>query len=218
MSFFDIHNIAFSVLKYDMSWLELVATIFGLAAVWLSAKEHIANWGIGLVNIVLSAVVFYQAQFYSDMILQAYFFATGIYGWWQWARRDKNTAEQVVKVSFLSGKEQIYTGIFILISTLIVGFFIAEGGLQRLFPTFFTQPAAFPYADTLIMMMSIVGNYLLTIKKIESWILWVMVDIIAPVLYYQKGLYLFTLEYIIFLALASFALYNWLAIYKKQTI
>ena len=218
MSFFDIHNIAFKVLNYEMSWVELIATIFGLAAVWLSAKEHIANWGIGLVNIVLSAFVFYQSSLYSDMFLQAYFFATGIYGWWQWTRIDATNAEHLVKISFMSRTKQIQTTVFILISTILIGYFIEKGGLQKLFPSFFTQPASFPYADTLIMMMSIVGNYLLTIKKIESWILWVLVDIIAPVLYFQKELYLFTLEYIVFLALASFALLNWLKIYKKQSI
>ena len=110
---------------------------------------------------------------------------------------------------------QIGTAVLIIISTVLIGYFIQSGGLQQLFPTIFKVPASFPYADSLIMMMSMVGNYLLTIKKIESWILWVAVDIIAPVLYFQKGLLLFTFEYLIFLALAIFALLNWLKIYKK---
>ena len=66
------------------------------------------------------------------------------------------------------------------------------------------------------MMMSIAGNILLMVKKIESWILWVLVDILAPILYFQKGIYFVTIEYIIFLALATFALWNWLNLYKKQ--
>ncbi len=216
MSFFDIHNIAFRWLEYDMSYVELVATVFGLIAVWLSAKEHISNWGFGLVNVVLSAFVFYQSSLYSDMFLQSYFFATGVYGWWQWARVDATNAEHIIKISFLSRRQQMVTGILIIISTILIGYFLEKGGLQTLMPAIFKQPAAFPFADTLIMMMSIVGNYLLTIKKIESWILWVAVDIIAPVLYFQKGLLLFTFEYLIFLALAAFALKNWLKIYKKQ--
>jgi nicotinamide mononucleotide transporter len=218
MSFFDIQNIAFRWLGYDMSYIELVATVFGLLAVWLSAKEHIANWGFGLINITLAAFVFYQSSLYSDMFLQGYFFATGVYGWWQWSRIDETNKQHVVKISFLSRHQQVWTIIFILISTLLIGYFLEKGGLQRLLPTIFKEAAAFPYADTLIMMMSIVGNYLLTIKKIESWILWVVVDIIAPVLYFQKGLLLFTFEYLVFLALAAFALINWLKIYKNQKI
>lgn len=216
MSFFDINNVAFRWLDYNMSYIELVATVFGLLAVWLSAKEHISNWGFGLVNVALASFVFYQANLYSDMFLQGYFFTTNIYGWWQWSRLDVSQSSHLIKISFLTRREQLLTAAFILISTLTIGFFLENGGLQKLMPSLFKEPAAFPYADTLIMMMSIVGNYLLTIKKIESWILWVAVDIIAPVLYFQKGLLLFTFEYLIFLALALFALMNWLKIYKKQ--
>ena len=218
MSFFDIQNIAFRTLGYNMSWIELVATIFGLLAVWLSAKEHISNWGFGLINVALSGFVFFQSQLYSDFFLQWYFFATGIYGWWQWSRVDKTNAEQAVKISYMTPQYQIGTVVFIVVFTVLIGYFIQTGGLQKMFPAIFTQPAAFPYVDTLIMMMSIVGNYLLTIKKIESWMLWVAVDIIAPIVYYQKGLLLFAFEYLIFLALAIFALANWLKIYKKQVI
>ena len=216
MSFFDIQNIAFKALSYDMSWIELVATVFGLVAVWLSAREHIANWGFGLINVTLASFVFFQSQLYSDMLLQGYFFLTNIYGWWQWTRINKESSDKVVKISYLKRQQQILVLIFIIVSTLLIGYFTQNGGLQKLFPSIFKEPASFPYADSLIMMMSIVGNYLLTIKKIESWMLWVAVDSIAPVIYFQKGLILFTFEYIIFLALAIFALVNWLKIYKKQ--
>jgi nicotinamide mononucleotide transporter len=212
-SFFDLNNIAFSALNYDMSWLELTAAVAGVLAVYLSAKEHIANWGIGLVNIAFSAVIFYKTQLYSDFFLQFYFFATGIYGWWQWSKRDKETAETVIKVSWLTSKQQIATGIGILAATILFGAYV--GKLHELYPTLFPQPAAFPYADSLIMMMSIVGNFLLTLKKVESWILWVAVDLIAPILYWSKGIKLIAIEYVIFLALASFALWNWVKIAKS---
>jgi nicotinamide mononucleotide transporter len=213
-SFFDLNNIAFSALNYNMSWLELIAAVAGVVTVYLSAKEHIANWGIGLINIVLSAVIFYKTQLYSDFFLQFYFFVTGIYGWWQWARRDKNTAETVVKISWMTQKQQIGVGIGILTATVLFGAYV--GKLHELYPSVFPQPAAFPYADSLIMMMSIVGNFLLTLKKVESWILWVIVDSLAPILYWSKGIKLIALEYVIFLILASFALWNWMQISRKK--
>jgi nicotinamide mononucleotide transporter len=214
MSIFDIQNIAFTTLSYPMSWVELIATVAGLLAVWLSAREHIATWGIGLINIVFSFFIFYQLSLYSDMFLQIYFFITGIIGWWQWSRMDKKTSENLVKISYLTRPQQIGMVVIIILSTAVFGSMINQ--LHDWFPRFFTQPASFPYADTLVMTMSIFGNFLLTIKKIESWILWVLVDIIAPVLYFQKGIYLITIEYIIFLALATFALVNWLKTYRHQ--
>ena len=214
MNFFSVKTIAFEAFGYQMSWLELVATFAGLLAVWLSAKEHISNWGIGLVNVVLSFFVFYQYNLYSDMLLQIYFFATGVYGWWQWARKDAVSSEKKVKISYMTRQQQLIMVGAILVFTAIFGSMI--GKFHEWMPTIFQQPAAFPYADTLVMVMSLFGNFLLTIKKIESWILWVLVDMLAPVLYFQKGMILFTVEYIIFLSIAAFALINWLKIYKKE--
>ena len=216
MSFFSIENVAFQLLGYNMSWLELVATFAGLLAVWLSAKEHIATWGIGLVNVILSAFIFYQSSLYSDMFLQAYFFATGIYGWWLWGKRDQISSDLVVKVSFLRRNQQILTVLFIIISTALVG--NAMSHIHEWLPKYFPNPAAFPYWDTLIMMMSVVANLLLTVKKVESWLLWVAVDVIAPILYFQKGVILIAFEYVIFLIIATFALVNWLKIHQKQKI
>lgn len=213
MNFFDINNIAFELLDYKMSWLELVATIAGLLAVWLSAREHISNWGIGLINVVCSAVIFYKMSLYSDVFLQIYFFVTGVYGWYLWAKRKADTHENVVKISWLTQQQQVLTTVSIVFSTLILGYMMTKA--HTWYPSVFPTEAAFPYADTLVMVMSIFGNLLLMVKKIESWILWVLVDIIAPVLYFQKGILLITFEYVIFLGLASFALVNWLKIYRS---
>jgi nicotinamide mononucleotide transporter len=227
MSFFDINNIAFELnevvyflntpyhFEYKMSWLELVATIAGLLAVWLSAREHISSWGIGLINVVLSSVIFYTLSLYSDVFLQIYFFVTGIYGWWLWSKRKGNTQEKEVTISWLSRQQQIWMVAIILISTLIIGSMVTH--LHTWFPIVFPIEASFPYADTLVMTMSIFGNLLLMVKKIESWILWILVDIIAPVLYFQKGILLITFEYVVFLGLACFALVNWLRIYRVSS-
>jgi nicotinamide mononucleotide transporter len=214
--FFSVKNIVFSAYGYDMSWLELIATLTGLLAVWLSAKERIINWPIGLVNVLLSFFVFFQFNLYSDMLLQVYFFITGIYGWWQWTRQDTLSSENVVKISYLTRSQQIGMLVTILVFTIVFGSMV--GHFHDWFPTFFQQPAAFPYPDTLIMVMSLFGNFLLTVKKIESWILWILVDIIAPLIYFQKGMLLFTFMYVIFLIIAVFALFNWLKIYRTQKL
>jgi nicotinamide mononucleotide transporter len=214
MNIFDLQNIAFTALNYPMSWVELIATIAGIAAVWLSAREHITSWPIGIVNIIFSFFLFFKTGFYSDAFLQIFFFITNLYGWYLWSRRDASTTELVIKVGFLPRHQQLLTAISIITAALIFGSVVNR--LHAWYPSMFPVEAAFPYADSLVMMMSIAGNVLLMSKKIESWILWVLVDILAPILYFQKGIYLITIEYIIFLALAIFALWNWLNIYKKQ--
>lgn len=222
--FFDLNNIAFTLLNYNMSWVELIGTLTGLLAVWLSAREHIANWGIGILNIICFFFIFYKTDLYADMFLQVYFFVTGIYGWIIWAKRRTETLkidsentppqyEHLVKVSYMTKKQQVILIISIFVLTIIFGYIMLH--LNTWLPRYFPNPTAFPFADSLVMVMSVMANLLLTRKKIESWILWVAVDIVAPILYFQKGLLFMTIEYLIFLVIATFGLINWLKIYKK---
>jgi len=84
MSFFDINNIFFELWGVKMSYLEFYATITGLVAVILSAQENVWSWIVGLVNVVLAFIMFYQIQLYPDMFLQVFFFITNLIGFWQW--------------------------------------------------------------------------------------------------------------------------------------
>ena len=76
----------------------------------------------------------------------------------------------------------------------------------------FTAPAAFPFIDSGVMVASIFATVLLSRKKIETWYLWILVDIVCVALYFKKQIYFLALEYFIFLVLASYGLYHW----KKQ--
>ena len=215
MNFFDINNIAFHALGYDMSWLEFISTIAGLLAVWLNAREKIINWPIGLINIVGAFILFYESQLYADMFLQIYFFVTGIYGWWLWAKINKKTKENEVVISFLTRKQILFWIFSILSATLFLTYIVIH--LNVWMPHFFPKPAAFPVADTLVWTLSMAGNFLLTEKKVEAWILWVVVDLFAPILYFQKNLKFVSLEYIIFLGIAVYALIQWYCIATKRT-
>ncbi len=214
MNFFDINNIAFNALGYDMSWLEFISTIAGLLAVWLNAREKIINWPIGLINIVGAFVLFYESQLYADMFLQIYFFVTGIYGWWLWSKRNKQTQENEVVISFLTSRKRLFWCFSILSATLFLTYIVVH--LNFWMPQYFPKPAAFPVADTLIWTMSMAGNFLLTEKKVEAWILWVVVDLFAPILYFQKNLKFVSLEYMIFLGIAIYALLQWWSVATEE--
>jgi nicotinamide mononucleotide transporter len=79
-------------------------------------------------------------------------------------------------------------------------------------PLYFKTEASYPYADSFVMTMSIVATILLAQKKIETWYLWIGVDIVCVFLFYKKGIVFLALEYFVFLGLATYGLLNW----KKQ--
>jgi len=54
-------------------------------------------------------------------------------------------------------------------------------------------------------------------KKVECWIIWIVIDVVATYLYFLKGAKFFGVEYLIFTGIASFALWNWMKEYKSYT-
>lgn len=213
--FFDINNIFFEVLHYKMSYLEFYAVVCGLVAVALSAIAHLWSWPIGILNVVLSAFFYFQIQLYPDMFLQAFFFVTNIIGWWRWAnpKPGEEDKKKELKVSFMGFRQFIFIFSIGIVGTFFMGLLASR--LHEWFPFIFSLPSAYPYVDSFILVMSIITTFFMIQKKIECWIIWIIVDLIATYLYFLKGANFFSLEYLVFNILASFGLWRWIQEYKR---
>lgn len=91
MDFFSTQNILVHIPigagGYDLSWIEAVGTIAGLLCIGLASLEKISNYFFGLINVTLFAIIFFQIQLYASLLLQVFFFAANIYGWYAWSRQ-----------------------------------------------------------------------------------------------------------------------------------
>ncbi len=207
MHFFEINNIAFNCLGYPVSFVELIGTFFGLISVYYATRANILTWTTGLVNEVFLFILFYQVQLYADMFLQVYFLLVTLYGWYNWNK--KSIENRIIK---LNNRTKLLLLTVIILCSLISGIILSN--IHLYLPTFFKIQAAYPYIDSFVMVSSVIATVLLAKKKIENWYLWITVNVICVILYYKKGIYFLSLEYFIFLGLASYGLYNW----KKQLI
>jgi len=205
MNFFEIKNITFQIWCYPISYVELIGTLFGLFTVYFASRANILTWGTGIVNEIFLFILFFQVQLYADMFLQVYFFIVTIYGWYYWKT---NTAEKMISEINFRNKLLLATAIFIF--SLLSGFLFSN--IHLYLPEYFKVKASYPYIDSFVMVSSIVATVLLAKKKTENWYLWIAVDLVCVVLYFKKGIYFLSLEYFIFLGLASYGLYHW----KKQ--
>lgn len=214
MYFFSIDNIFFEILGYPMSYLEFFGTIAGFIAVGLSARAHIWNWPIGIVNVVLFFFLFYQVQLYPDMFLQAFFLVTNIIGWWRWAHPSpgEEDRKKELRVSFMGLSHFLILFGAGVMGTWAFGSF-AEN-LHELLPALFSKPSAFPYLDSFVTVMSITTTFFVIQKKIESWIVWIIVDAIAAYMYYVKEIKFVSLQYFIFCFIAAFGLWHWIWEYR----
>jgi len=217
LHFLDINTIMFTAWDYPVSYLEFFGMLSGVIAVALSSLANVWSWPVGIINVVLSFFLFYQVQLYPDMFLQVFFFITNIMGWWRWKHPKKNEEDEKLelKISRMNSRQLMVLTNIGLAGTILMGLFASR--LHEFFPMVFTQPSAAPYLDSFITIMSIVATYYMVQKKIECWMVWIAVDVVATYVYFIRDIKFYSLLYLIFTFIAAFGLWNWLRAYKAYS-
>jgi nicotinamide mononucleotide transporter len=214
LEFFSVNKVFFTVLDYPMSYIEFIGTICYLWSVWLIARRKMLTWPVGIVSVILYMILFYQIRLYSDTIEQIYYLGASVYGWWHWSKTRQETPDQTIVVSY-SSKEWIIGWIAITLAiSLLTGAFFTR--VHLLLPTIFPEEASFPYLDAITTIMSFTAMWLMARKKIESWIYWIIVDIIGIGLYYVKEVKFVALLYVILLGMATNGFISWNKAAKKS--
>ncbi|BDH46631.1 nicotinamide mononucleotide transporter [Salmonella enterica subsp. enterica serovar Choleraesuis] len=213
MDFFSTQNILVHIPLgaggYALSWIEAVGTIAGLLCIWLASLEKIINYLFGLINVVLFAVIFFQIQLYASLLLQVFFFAANVYGWYAWSRTgDNNQAE--LQIRWLPPRKAVIWGVVCVISIALLSRYIDNFfgfltgivvtvlqalGVQVAMPPL--EPDAWPLLDATITVLSVVAMILMTRKYVENWLLWVVINIASVVVFSLQGVYAMALEYVI---------------------
>ena len=141
-------------------------------------------------------------------------FVTNIIGWWRWANPKPGEAdkEKELKVSYMKKKPVVAGSSDCNSRNILLGQFASN--LHEWFSNIFSKPSAYPYVDSFITVMSVLTFYMIE-KKIESWVIWILVDVIATVLYYVKGVKFYSVEYFIFTIIAAYGLLHWIREYKS---
>ncbi|MCX2836314.1 nicotinamide riboside transporter PnuC [Microbulbifer thermotolerans] len=176
--------------------IEYVAVTCGLLNVYFIIKRSIWNYLFGFVMVILYAKIFYDYRLYSDSLLQVFFFFTQVYGFFYWVNH--KAPDGKVLIADL-GKKSFVLG---MLSTTVLWLLI--GVLMRLY-----TDATHPNWDSAIAALSVTAQILLMRRHIESWYLWIMVDLLAIGLFIVKDLTPTAVLYAVFLILAIIGLLQW---------
>jgi nicotinamide mononucleotide transporter len=179
-------------------WLELAANAFMAVSVLLAGRNSIHTWWTGIFGCLLFAQVFREARLYADVTLQFFFLATSVLGWWRWRRHDP------APVSSLARGER---GQLLLAAALGV---LAAGAYGAFLVAFTTAEA--PYADSLVLMFSVIAQLLLMRRRVEAWWFWIVVNTIAVPLFASRGLWITSVLYVAYWINAVVALRHWRAL------
>ncbi len=188
--------VGYLIKLHDQSdWWTYAGFVSGVVGVYLAAVENIFNWPIGIVNILLYAWVFYTTKLYADTSLQIFYFILAIHGWWMWAYGGKKL--DTLPITRLKPRS------WFVIAAIWVG------GTAIYTPIIVHFKGSAPFADSTLTVASIITQVLLNTKKLENWILWIVIDALYIPLYLSKHLESVALLYFIFLILAVIGLRDW---------
>jgi nicotinamide mononucleotide transporter len=187
-----------------IGFLEAGANGFTALAIFLAGRNSVHTWWAGIVGCSLFALLFYQTNLYADVVLQAFFVATSVLGWWKWVRGDSGQPLPISNAQFSSLLWTIPAGIA---ATAMYG-----GSLH-----FYTNAYA-PFLDSAVLVFSVIAQILMMQRRIENWAFWLLVNSIAVPLYFSRGLYLTAALYAAFWinALASWLWWRKLAVQEAK--
>ena len=181
--------------------IEILAIVFTFICVYLTTKNKVSSWPVGIIGVTLFLVLFFQVQLYAEVITQIVFLLQSFYGWYNWSKlKDKPPAP----ITRLTTKEKLTWSSIILMSTGII------------YQVLLYTNASITLVDSFTTSISLVANWLLAKRKLENWWLWIFVDVIYVGMFAYKMLYLTSGLYFVFFFMAMYGLSNWKKEYEGK--
>jgi nicotinamide mononucleotide transporter len=180
---------------HDTSGVELIAAALAVAYLLLAIRQRIECWAAAFVSSCLYVWVLFTARLYMESLLNAFYAAMAVYGFWQWRRGGEGTALAVSRWPLLRHAAGV---LGVLCLSAISSYFLGR----------FT-PAAWPLMDSMVAWSSVFATFLVTRKVYENWHWWLVIDSVSLCLYFSRHLYLTVLLFAAYLVLIVIGMRQW---------
>ena len=185
----------------QLSVFELSAVLLAIAYLLFAIRQSIWCWLCAAVSTAIYVYLFMQAKLYMESLLNGFYFAMAIYGWWVWDKGSGDLAELPVSVWPLRTH--------IVAMAMIASLSLATGYLLERH-----TDAAFPYIDSMTTYAAVWATFLLIRKVLENWWYWLAIDLVSIVIYWSRELPFTSLLFVIYVLLIPFGLVAWTQSYR----
>lgn len=178
-----------------MTLTEIAGFIFGILGIWLTIRENVWCFPVGIINVTISFFLFKNQLLYADALQQIVYFILLSYGWFQWSKGITSQSLKITRISF-------NWSLKLLAATVALAVIMGN-----LFDRF--TDASLPYWDSSATAICFTAQFLVARKKLENWHLWIVANCMYIGIYIQKELYLYSILFLIYLILAFYGLNTW---------
>jgi nicotinamide mononucleotide transporter len=175
---------------------EIIGVITGVLGVWLTTRQKIWCWPVGIVSVACFVAVFFGAKLYGAMVLQGVYIFLLAYGWHAWSRG--GGGHEALKVT------RVRPGLAAALAA-VGAVASATGGLWLGART----DEALPWLDGFTTSFSLVAQWMQARKLLENWLVWVVVDLAYVGMSLSQGLTLTAGLYAVYIGLAALGYRDW---------
>ena len=194
------YYISISTLNAQLSTISLISGCLGVCSVCLASQGNILTYAFGFAQVFTYTYLCWTQRFYGELAINAYYFATMIYGVFVWRRRlnvedgkNKEIIPRLLDKRLLLG---------IILATLL-GSWLVGWGLAAW--TDDTQP----YLDAFTTIPALVAQVLMILVYREHWFFWLAIDIFSVVLWLRAGDYCMVAQYAFWCMNCLYGLHRW---------
>ncbi|MFA5494699.1 MAG: nicotinamide riboside transporter PnuC [Porticoccaceae bacterium] len=180
----------------QLSPWEAVAVILAVAYLLLAMRESAWCWYCAFASTAIYTALLWHASLLMQSLLNGYYMAMAVYGWWQWRRG--GTSHEGVAISRWPWRRHGLLGVAVALAAAVTGYMLDT-----------TSDAAWPYVDSLITWGSVAVTWMVAKKILENWLYWIVINSVCIFMYFDRGLYLSSTLFAFYVVIAIFGYYSW---------
>jgi nicotinamide mononucleotide transporter len=152
---------------------DLIGAMLSFVSCYFYIKEKPFAWLISLSAIPFDIAMDLSIGVYGDLFLQFIYFILLLYGWYAWRKGD--SVAQALPITRMHSKQFYTLAILAVLQIIAVWTSI----------NYYTHSNV-ALLDSSVTVLSLVACWLLSRKIMESWLLWILIDLLYVSLYAYK--------------------------------
>jgi nicotinamide mononucleotide transporter len=183
-------SIIFTAWGYEVSVLEFIAAVTSFVGVWLGTTGKRITWPWWALSSALYMVFFSQVDLFASAAQQIVFMVAAIWGWRDWAPTG-------AAPGYLNHRNRLYWVVGTIVSVSLLTPLLSRIG------------AAATWSDAFLLVGSLVAQILMVYEKVESWVLWLIIDAAGTIQYAYLGYWFTAVLYALFTLVAIIGWKRW---------
>lgn len=149
----------------------ILASLTGVTCVILCGMGKVSNYFFGTINVLLYAIVAWNAKYYGDVMLNLfYYFPTNMIGWVAWIKHMDKEKNEVYKKR-MTWKQDVMLAFISVVGVLGYSYVLKLLG------------GNLPMVDSMSTVFSVIAQILMIKRFMEQWIIWIIVDIVSVIMW-----------------------------------